>query len=173
VGRKLRRRLDSVRLIRDHEGMVKMDERAQVPPVDSATRERLARALDQGGVVAAMLIGSQARGNPGPLSDVDIAFWHEPGLDSAARWDLRLSLLGAATEVLGHEQIDVVALNDAPSLMQQRAIRDAVRLVERDRDERVRLETRAMLDYLDTEPLRVALREGLKRRIQEGRFGRR
>jgi hypothetical protein len=150
-----------------------MDEKASVPMVDPAARERLSDALSRDGVVAAMLIGSQARGNPGPLSDVDIAYWHAPGLNRDERWNLRLELIGGAEAALGTSEIDMVPLNEAPPLMQQRAIRDAVRLVERDRDERVRLETRAILDYLDTEPLRVALRKGLKRRIEEGRFGRR
>lgn len=153
--------------------MTKMDEKATVPVIDAATRERLAEALDLEGVVAAMLIGSQARGNPGPLSDIDIAYWHEPGLAREKRWNLRLAMLGAAEGALGTEEIDIVPLNEAPPLMQQRSIRDAVRLVERDRDERVRLETRAMVDYFDTQPLRDTLREGLRSRIEEGRFGRR
>jgi predicted nucleotidyltransferase len=54
--------------------MTKIDERAHVPEVDAAARRRLARAMDRDGVVAAMLIGSQARGNPGPLSDIDVAY---------------------------------------------------------------------------------------------------
>src|SRR5882757_2789629 len=116
--------------------MTKIDEQARVPEVDAAARERLARALDRDGVVAAMLIGSQARGNPGPLSDVDIAYWHDPNLSSDERWDLRLALIGAAEDALRTNEIDMVPLNDAPPLMQQRAIDGAVRLVERDRDER-------------------------------------
>jgi hypothetical protein len=56
--------------------------------------------------------------------------------------------------------------------MRQRAIRDAVRLVERDRAERVRLEARAIIDYLDTQPLRDEMARGLRHRIEEGRFGR-
>lgn len=153
--------------------MTKIDERAHVPVVDAAARERLGEALDRDGVVAAMLIGSQARGNPGPLSDIDIAYWHDPGLDRDERWQLRLDLIGAAEETMRTSEVDLVPLNQAPPLMQQRAIRDAVTLVERDRDERVRLETRAMLDFFDTQPLRDALREGLMRRFEEGRFGRR
>jgi hypothetical protein len=152
--------------------MVKLDENAVVPKVDAAARRRLAKAFDREGVVAAMLIGSQARGNPGPLSDIDIAYWYEPGLDRDARWQLRLDLIGAAEAALRTPEVDLVPLNEAPPLMRQRSIRDAVRLVERNRDERVRLETRAILDYMDTEPLRIALRKGLKRRIEEGRFGR-
>jgi predicted nucleotidyltransferase len=153
--------------------VTKIDESAKVPPVDAGARERLGEALDLGGVVAAMLIGSQARGNPGPLSDIDIAYWHDPALDRDERWDLRLALVGAAEETLKTSEVDLVPLNESPPLVQQRAIRDAVTLVERDRDERVRLETRAIINYFDTQPLRDALRRGLKRRIKEGRFGRR
>lgn len=153
--------------------MVKLNEKAKVPIVDDDARERLARAFDREGVVAALLIGSQARGNPGPLSDIDIAYWYEPGLDRDERWQLRLDLIGAAEETLRTPEVDLVPLNEAPPLMQQRSIRDAVRLVERDRDERVRLETRAILDYLDTQPLRDEMARGLRHRIEEGRFGRR
>jgi predicted nucleotidyltransferase len=150
-----------------------VDERSRVPPLDAAARERLASALDREGVVAAMLIGSQARGDTGPLSDVDVAVWHEPGLDPSERLSLQLSLITAAGHALGTDEVDVVMLNRAPPPLRHRAIRDAVRLVERDPEERVRLETRAILDYLDTAPLRAELGRGLRRRIKEGRFGRR
>ncbi|MGN6275457.1 MAG: type VII toxin-antitoxin system MntA family adenylyltransferase antitoxin [Solirubrobacterales bacterium] len=153
--------------------MTKVDERAFVPEIDDDALRRLSEALDKEGVVAAMLIGSQARGEAGPLSDIDIAIWHEPGLDRGQSWDLQLSLMGAAQDALGTNEVYVVMLNHAPPLLQHRAISDAVRLVERDPAQRVRLETRAILEYLDTAPLRLALKEGLKRRVKEGRFGRR
>jgi uncharacterized protein len=153
--------------------MPKVDERARVPEVDDAGVERLARALDREGIVAAMLIGSQARGGAGRLSDVDVAYWHEPGLDRDRSWQLRLELIEAAEEALGTSEIDMVPLNEAPPLMRHRAIRDGLTLVERDRDERVRMETRAMLEFFDTQPLRDAMRGRLKRLIAEDRFGRR
>ncbi len=153
--------------------MVVVNEKSRVPPIDEAAHERLGRAFDREGVVTAMLIGSQARGNPGPLSDVDIAVWHDPDLDSRGRFDLQLSLAGDAGRALGTDEIDIVMLNHAPPLMRHRAIRDGKRLIERDHDERVRLETRAILDYLDTAPLRAELGRGVRRRIREGRFGRR
>jgi uncharacterized protein len=165
--------LDSVRLIRDHAAMTKVDERAFVPEIDDGALRRLSEALDQDGVVAAMLIGSQARGEAGPLSDVDIAAWCRPELDRDQKWDLRMSLMGAAQDTLRTNEVDVVMLNDAPPLLQHRAIRDAVRLVERDRAQRIRFETRAILDYLDTAPLRLARKENLKRELREDRFGRR
>lgn len=153
--------------------MTVVNEKSRIAPLDEAALERLSGALDREGVVAGLLIGSQARGNPGPLSDVDIAVWHEPGLDSRGRFDLQLGIAAEAGRALGTDEIDIVLLNDAPPLMQQRAIRDGKRLVERDRGERVRLETRAILDYLDTAPLRAELGRGMRRRMEEGRFGRR
>lgn len=153
--------------------MTVVNERSRVPPLGAAVLGRLSNALDREGVVAAMLIGSQARGNPGPLSDVDIGIWHDPGLDARGRFDLQLDLAGEITSLLGTDEVDLVLLNNAPPLMRHRAIREGKRLVERDHDERVRLETRAILDYLDTAPLRVELGRGVRRRMKEGRFGRR
>lgn len=153
--------------------MTVVNENSRVPPLDAAALDRLTHALDREGVVAAMLIGSQARGNPGPLSDVDIAVWHEPDLDPSQRLFLQLGLAADAGSAVGTDEIDIVMLNRAPPLLRQRAIQNAIRLVERDYDERVRMETRAILDYLDTAPLRAELGQGLRRRIKEGRFGRR
>lgn len=118
--------------------MVVINEKSRAPLLDAAALERLRDALDHEGVVAAMLIGSQARGNPGPLSDVDIAVWHDPELDSRDRFDLQVDLAGNAARVLGTDEIDLVLLNHAPPLMRHRAIREGKRLVERDPDERVR-----------------------------------
>jgi predicted nucleotidyltransferase len=162
-----------IRCISDHGGMTKVDEKAFVPEIDAAARQRLSEALDKEGVVAAMLIGSQARGEAGPLSDVDIAVWHEPDMEPERRWDLQMSLMGAAQEALKTSEVDVVLLNEAPPLLQHRGIRDAVLLVERDHAQRIRLETHALLDYFDTAPLRLARRENLKRALREDRFGRR
>jgi len=152
--------------------MVVIDEKERVPPIDEAALERLGHALDREGVIAAMLIGSQARGTPGPLSDVDIAVWHKPGLDPAARLRLQLELARLAGETLRTNEVDIVLLNRAPPLLRHRAIRDAKLLVERDPVARVRLNARALLDYLDTEPLRAEMSWGLRKRIREGRFGR-
>jgi hypothetical protein len=154
-------------------GVTVIDERSRVPRVDEAARKRLSAALDREGVVAAMLIGSQARGEVGPLSDVDLAVWHEPGLGPSQRLSLQLSLMSAAGEALRTDEVDLVMLNQAPPLLRHRAIRDAVRLVERDPKRRVQFEAKALIDYLDTMPLRAEASRGLRNRIKEGRFGRR
>jgi hypothetical protein len=86
---------------------------------------------------------------------------------------LALELADAAARALGTGEIDLVVLNDASPLLQHRVTRDGARILERDRAARVRLETTALLEYLDTAPLRAILREGRRRRLDEGRFGRR
>jgi predicted nucleotidyltransferase len=153
--------------------VTKVRENAVVPPIDAAARIALARALEVPGVVAASLVGSQATGKAGPLSDVDVAVWLDPSLGSKERYERSVKLTGEAAAALGTDEIDLIVLNDASPLMRHRAMRDGVRLVERDRAARVRLEARALLDYLDTAPLRAKLTAGLDRRLSEGRFGRR
>lgn len=153
--------------------MTVVNERSRVLPVDAVARERLATALDREGVVGAMLFGSQARGEPRPLSDVDVAVWHTPDLNSSQRFRLQLDLIAAAETALGTDEIDLIMLNGASPLLRQHVLRDGIRLLERDRDERVRLETRAILEYCDTVPLRAQLGRALRRRIREGTFGRR
>lgn len=153
--------------------MTKLDENARVPVVDAEARERLAAALDMAGVVAASLIGSQASGRAGPLSDVDIGVWLEPEVSPEQRSSLRLRLADAAGRALGTHEIDLVILNDAPPLLRHRALRDGVRLVVRNQLQRVRLETDALLAYFDTAPLRDELDRARHQRLQEDRFGRR
>jgi hypothetical protein len=153
--------------------MTKVDERTVVPPIDAAARARLARALDAPGVVAASLIGSHATGRAGPLSDVDVAVWLVPSRTADERFKRVRELREAASHALGTDEVDLVVLNDASPLMRHGTMRDGVRLVERDRSARVRLEARALVDYLDTAPLRATLAAGVRRRIAEGRFGRR
>ena len=153
--------------------MVVVNEKSRVPPLGELELQRLSQVLDREGVVAAMLIGSHARGTVGPLSDVDVAVWHEPQLGPSGRFQLQLQLVSDAGATLGTDEVDVIMLNHAPPLMRHRAMDGSKRLVERDHGQRVRLETQAILDYLDTAPLRAELGRGMRERIKEGRFGRR
>lgn len=153
--------------------MTKVDERASVPRIGALERGKLSRALDRDHVVAGMLFGSQATGKVGPLSDVDVAVWLDPDLPREQLSALRSELTLAAVEALGTDEVDVVVLNDAPPLLRHRAMKSGARLFDRNPRARVRLETTALLDYFDTAPLRETLAAGRRRRIQEGRFGRR
>jgi len=155
-------------LLSEDAHVTRIDDRGPPILVDAAARERLAAALDREPVVAAYLFGSQARGTPGPLSDVDVAVWtYGTGEDP-----LGLRLAGLACEALRTDEVDLVVLDDAPPLLRHRVLRDGMRLVDRDPTERVRREAWTYVEYLDTQPLRDELARGLRNAIQEGTFGR-
>ncbi len=119
------------------------------------------------------MIGSVARGQARPGSDLDVALWLSPLLGPAAALAVAAGVQRDAQEAIGCvARVDVVDLRRAPPVVQHRALRDAVVLVERDRDQRVRYERDALVRYWDTAPLRAMQRTALRARIAEDRFGR-
>lgn len=115
-------------------------------------------------VVVAYLFGSRARGTPRSGSDRDVAVLLADDVDVGRR---RVEL----TAALG-PGVDVVVLNDAPVALGYRVLRDGVLLVNRDDRARTRHWVSTVDRYLDSEPLRRVLAEGLRKRLEEGRFGR-
>ncbi|MGH2706187.1 MAG: type VII toxin-antitoxin system MntA family adenylyltransferase antitoxin [Actinomycetota bacterium] len=120
-------------------------------------------------VLVAYLFGSAARGRSGSLSDVDVAVLFAEGASFGTR---HLELIDAVTEVVGSERADVVVLNEAPAALAYRVLKHGRAIVVR--DERARLDhwCRTVETYLDMEPIRRRIEEGLRHRLQEGRFGR-
>ena len=161
--------------VSDDEVVTGIDDRGGGTParLDEVDRARLAAALDTPGVVAALLFGSQSGGIVTPMSDVDVGVWLDPALEVGARLDARLRLALATEEALGgRAEVDLVVLNDASPLLRHRARESGTLLVERDPVTRIRLETRALVEYLDTKPLREELAHGTRSRLSEDRFGR-
>jgi predicted nucleotidyltransferase len=153
--------------------MPRIDDCGPVITLDAGRRRALADLFQrQPDVVAAYLFGSQARGDAGPLSDVDLAVWLDDRPEPARRLRRQLALSGEAASLLGTDEVELVVLNGAPPLLAQRVIRDGELLAERSAPARVRLETDAVIRYLDTIPLREELGRGLERRLAEGTFGR-
>ena len=135
----------------------------------SATDARLAAQLAalleaESDVVVAYLFGSRARGTPRPGSDADVAVLLTEDADLNARQVELSATLGS--------EVDVVVLNRAPVALGYRVLRDGVVLVNRDERARVRHWVRTVDHYLDSEPLRRVLADGLRKRLEEDRFGR-
>ena len=116
----------------------------------------------------AYLFGSCARGDVGPLSDVDIAVF----LDGrVSPFDFRLRLAAELAQALGSEHFDLVTLNDAPLLLKYEVVRGG-RVIKEDKNKRVAFETRTLSEYLDTACLRRTQRTYLKEQLaQGGTFG--
>jgi len=120
--------------------------------LDTSLKQKLAAILGGRNVVFAYLFGSQARGQIGPLSDIDIAVCFDEALTHDDRFDLRLGVLGELTDLLKTDSVDVVVLNDAPPLLAHRILKEGVLLFSRDDRGRLEFETNAVLKYLDWEP---------------------
>jgi predicted nucleotidyltransferase len=153
--------------------MTVVDQTSRVPVVDDATISRLTEALHRPEVLAAYLFGSQARGTAGPLSDIDVAILHDGALGPSRRLDLRLELMSRAASALATGEIDVVLLNGAPALLRDRVLRDGLVLIDRDPALTAGFRQDTAREYAAGERDRIELSRRLRRRIQDGSFGRR
>jgi predicted nucleotidyltransferase len=134
--------------------------------LEANLRGRLERHPD---VLVAYLFGSSARGTAGPLSDVDVAVLLRGDGDPSRR---HLELIGEAAAAAGSDKVDVVLLNEAPVALAYRVLRDGRLILCRDERARARFFVDIVDRYLDMEPFRRALADGVKHRLEAGRFGR-
>lgn len=115
----------------------------------------------------AYLFGSGARGQAGPLSDIDLAIYLDKRLDFFAA---KLRYLEELYRLLKTEHCDLVVLNNAPLILQYEVIRHGKVLKENKR-RRVPFEIKVLREYLDTEPLRTVHRQKLKKHFLGGEGG--
>ena len=132
--------------------------------------ERLKDYLREHGVVLAYLFGSVARGEEGPLSDVDVAVLFGRELSRGEAWNAMLRLGSGASYALGREA-DVVVLEIAPPTLRFAVIDEGVVLLKEDEDQRVEFEVRAISEYLDTQHIRDIRRPYLYEYLRGGGVG--
>lgn len=101
-------------------------------------------------ITCAYLFGSQARGDVGHSSDVDIAILLTqvpPPTLAGLRFDITATL-----ENVVRRPVDLVVLNNAPVDLIHRVLRDGILIFERDRAARIRFEVKARNEYFDLLP---------------------
>ena len=120
-------------------------------------------------VDCAWLFGSVARGDAGPLSDVDVAVLLDPEIAPQAR----MATAAALVEELERQggRVDLVLLDEASPLLKHRVFRHGILLLERDARRRVAFEAQAIQEYLDFQPLAAIYDRALIARAAEGRLG--
>jgi predicted nucleotidyltransferase len=101
-------------------------------------------------VVAAYAFGSEARGDAGPASDVDVAILR--GRRPAPTLAAQPYALADDLEGLVGRRVDVVVLDTAPPDLVHRVLRDGILLLDRDRSLRLRFEVAARNAYFDLLP---------------------
>ncbi|MCP3962624.1 MAG: nucleotidyltransferase domain-containing protein [bacterium] len=134
------------------------------------------------GIAALLLFGSRARGRARPDSDLDVAVLsdetsREEADGSSERSGLHGDLRIRVAAALAHlspapwNRVDVVLLEQAPDTLRQRVMEHGRMILCRDPDRWKALRVRTMKEYGDREWARRMYRQGLRRRIREGRFG--
>jgi predicted nucleotidyltransferase len=118
------------------------------------------------GVSALVLFGSRASGRPRTDSDLDVAVLPAPGAD---RRRLQSRLAVALAHLAPQGRVDVVLLDEAPELLRHTVLSGGELLLCRDEAAWRELRVRTMREHGDREHYRRILRQGLKRRLTEGR----
>jgi predicted nucleotidyltransferase len=117
-------------------------------------------------IAYALVFGSSARGEAGPHSDLDVAV----GLAEGVRLDaLELGALTATLEEAAGMPVDLVLLDEAPPGLAYRIFRDGRPILERDRDALVGRKARAILEYLDFQPIEELFTRGVLAAAPHGR----
>jgi predicted nucleotidyltransferase len=119
-------------------------------------------------VVLAYLFGSQARGQAGPLSDIDVAVLLADTVAEADAFELRLALMDEITYHLRTNAVDVLVLNHAPLALAYRVLRDGVLIYCRDEAKRVEFTARTVNMYLDFEPFLERHEHAILERARKG-----
>lgn len=121
------------------------------PSTDSSLHATLGGALaDVPGIAFAVVFGSFARGSPHAGSDVDVALGFDPDRRPTAR---ELGAIVSRLEEATGQSVDIVVLDHAPPGLAYRVFRDGVVVLARDRVALTERKVRAILDYLDFQPI--------------------
>jgi len=130
--------------------------------MDTAIRDRVkAFFITAPDVVAVYVFGSQARGESGPDSDVDVAVLFDKA-PVATLMGPRLALEGDLERHLGRP-VDLVTLNTASADLVHRVLRDGDLVCERDRNHRIWFEVTRRNEYFDLQPIRDLYRRSAAR----------
>jgi len=104
-----------------------------------------------GGVEAAYLFGSQAKGTAKPGSDIDVGVLY--ARRPAGKLDSKPMLLEGELERALQQPVQVVVLNTAPVDLAIRVLREGELLLENNREARIRFEVRTRNEFFDLEPI--------------------
>lgn len=117
-------------------------------------------------ITYAVLFGSAARDRMTPFSDVDVAIGLVKGVQLSLR-DMGGIIIDIEAAI--QKDVDLVLLDEAPPALAFRIFRDGRVLFENDRAARVERQARAVIDYLDFEPIERMCAEGVLRAVADGR----
>lgn len=131
----------------------------------------LRQIFEKHGVVLAYLYGSQARGDAGPLSDVDVGVLFRADLGAKERWRRQLVLGRDLMRFFHRDDLFVTDMAEASPLLKNEVRREGCLLYCADEAIRVEFEVETLRQFVDTQPLRDLRWRYLLDRIEQGRMG--
>ena len=117
-------------------------------------------------VAYALVFGSSARGTTHAESDVDVALGLVGHTPLTA---LELGDIASRLEAAAGRRVDLVLIDEAPPGLAYRVFRDGRLFFERDRRALVERKARAILEYLDFQPVEDLLARGALAAASRGR----
>lgn len=115
-------------------------------------KKKLDRIFKKHKVLFAYLFGSQAKGKSGPMSDIDIAVFFDDTLDAGQRFDKKLQLMAALSDLFEKEEVEVLPLNDAYPLIAHRVLKHGKLIYCQDIKKEKEYADKAIGEYLDWQP---------------------
>lgn len=120
---------------------------------DKKKIKKLAGVFRKNNVTFAYLFGSRATGNAIESSDFDFAVMFSEKTSSAGRFAARCKIISELANILGNEKVEVVALNDAKSILFKFIIiKDGILIYESNGLNRVLFELKTTNEYYDFSP---------------------
>ena len=95
----------------------------------------------------AYIFGSYAKGTMRKDSDVDLALFLSEDFSTEEYLDLKMQLMECS-----HREMDLVVLNDAPTLLKYEVSQHHVLLFARDQGEEIEFRIRTLFEYEDMKP---------------------
>lgn len=117
------------------------------------------------GIQAAYLFGSQAKQSAGHLSDVDVAILIDHRLSLVVQRKVGLTAFQTITRILERNDVDLVELNQAPTILRFAATVHGNPLFVRPGRDTYRLPFRTLRDFEDFRPYLERRRQRLKKQF--------
>lgn len=112
----------------------------------------------QGKILFAYLFGSQARGEATVASDFDLAVYCA-GSGPEEFFAVRLDLYGDLCRALRRNDVDILILNSANTILRDEVVRHGLLIYDRDSEARMDFEVKALHHALDFKSQRLAIME--------------
>lgn len=118
--------------------------------INKLFKDNLKSLLQEYDIKLIYIFGSYAKGNNNANSDLDIAVLLNNDYDPMDK----LSLIGDLTSIFKRNDIDLVILNSANSVLKHQVIKYGKLIFMENEDIKVNFEVRVLKEYMDMEPFR-------------------